>query len=80
MLAEVADIFVDAVVTLMGAHTVGHVHIDTSGFGFQGDITKNVLLNAWDDTPTLFDNLYFINLQDQVSPIHINDSFVKLAS
>ncbi len=53
-------------VILMGAHTVGHTNISNSGYGFLGD-TSNGLLNAWDDTPGLFDNHYYSNLMDRVS-------------
>eukprot|EP01034_Spumella_vulgaris_P021392 gene21392-27422_t len=48
-------------VVLMGAHTVGHVSIANSGYGFAGN-TASGLLNAWDDTPATFDNKYFANL------------------
>lgn len=53
-------------VVLMGAHTVGHTNIANSGYGFAGD-TSTGLLNAWDDTPALFDNRYYSNLMDRVS-------------
>ncbi len=53
------------IVTLMGAHTIGHVQVVSSGFGFSGDLSDGHR-NAWDDTPATFDNHYFINLKDEV--------------
>lgn len=52
-----------AAVTLIGAHTIGHVHIENSGYGL---INKTTLtLNAWDKTPHIFDNKYWQNLANQ---------------
>jgi len=48
-------------VTLLGAHTVGHVHTANSGFGKTGNSTDN-LLNAWDTTPNVFDNEYYASI------------------
>jgi hypothetical protein len=51
-----------SVVTLLGAHTLGHVHVDFSGYGFANVTTTtaaNILTNAWDNTPSVFDNNYF---------------------
>jgi hypothetical protein len=50
------------VVTLLGAHTLGHVHVAFSGYGFANATTTtaaNILTNAWDNTPSVFDNNYF---------------------
>lgn len=44
----------------MGAHTIGHVHIDVSGYGL--NTTGDEKLNAFDGTPNRFDNEYFISL------------------
>ena len=53
-------------VTLLGAHTVGHVHIANSGYGRVDSTADPLLLNAWDDTPNVFDNRYYIFLAFQV--------------
>ena len=70
--------------TLIGAHTVGHVRNQFSGYGFK--ITENIdiNINAWDETPTVFDNKYYVGMIkydwihdytfDNVSkPIFVND-------
>jgi catalase (peroxidase I) len=48
-------------VALLGGHTIGHVHpdINGSGYGFPGDATEDILMNAWDVTPAIFDNNYY---------------------
>jgi hypothetical protein len=57
----------DDAVILIGAHTIGHVHPTASGYGLPGDMSKDVLLNAWDEyTPTIFDNGYFNVLMEEV--------------
>ena len=48
-------------VTLIGAHTLGHVHTEFSGYGLPNANT-NILINAWDTTPTVFDNQYYKSL------------------
>lgn len=49
-------------VTLMGAHTIGHVHLQNSGYGVQPDSNTNNLVNSWDPTPNVFDNEYYRGL------------------
>lgn len=54
----------DAVV-VNGAHTVGHVHPENSGFGFVRDETfleQFPLTNAWSEAPDSFDADYFASL------------------
>jgi len=53
---------IDAV-TLLGAHTLGHVHTTNSGYGAPGiNPTANAAINSWDGTPTIFDNRYYNRL------------------
>jgi len=48
-------------VTLSGAHTLGHVHPEASGY--QSDQpASNVRVNAWDNSPDRFDNRYWNNM------------------
>ena len=54
------------VVTLLGAHSLGHTHVGASGFGFE-DSDNAELRDAWDNTPNVLDNDYFILLVSQVS-------------
>ena len=46
-------------VALIGAHTIGHVHPANSGYGQLLNVNSTVLTNAWDNTPSVFDNHYF---------------------
>lgn len=46
-------------VTLLGGHSIGHVHRDTSGYGFNAPPGANPKVNAWDNTPGQLDNLYY---------------------
>ena len=49
-------------VVLSGAHSVGHVHTQFSGFGYAdplAELEQAALTNAWDESPWIFDNLYF---------------------
>ena len=55
------------VVTLLGAHSLGHVHIANSGYGFVDPTAEPNQLSAWDDTPHILDNGYFVNLAGEVS-------------
>ncbi len=57
--------------TLSGAHTLGHTHIANSGFGFLpsevvSDKSNATTLNAWDATPNLFDNEFFVSMYIKV--------------
>lgn len=56
---------------MLGAHSVGHVHIEHSLYGTQSQTPPNNLDNAFDNTPAIFDNHYFINLKGQVRNITI---------
>jgi hypothetical protein len=56
-------------VVLTGAHTVGHVHTEHSGFGTVATLAELINsphANAWDETSNLFDNEYFISLVGEV--------------
>jgi catalase (peroxidase I) len=52
---------IDEVVTLLGAHSVGHMSVTKSGFG---DENAQAILegNSWDDTPHVLDNHYYLEL------------------
>jgi hypothetical protein len=49
-------------VTLIGAHSLGHKHIEVSGYGIRDDSVPPELLNAWDTTPSELDNGFFVKL------------------
>ena len=54
-------------VTLLGAHTMGHVHPEVSGVGRAGRAESKspedpLLFNAWNDRPDQFDNSFFVFL------------------
>ena len=54
------------IVTLLGAHTLGHVHKEFSGYdGHPNDpkVNTDVTVNAWDSTPDVFDNDYFVKVR-----------------
>jgi hypothetical protein len=54
----------------MGAHSIGHVHVQNSGYGVQPDSSTNNLVNSWDPTPNVFDNEYYRGLLGVVSPLY----------
>ena len=50
---------------LSGAHSVGHVHTQFSGFGHPDtldQLEQVATTNAWDESPWIFDNLYFASV------------------
>jgi len=50
------------VVTLIGAHSLGSVHPEFSGYGVGLDGVAGVnesLAGAWDPTPSVLDNQYY---------------------
>ena len=57
-------------VTLLGAHSLGHVHPEVSGYGVEATPTLpnvDIQTNAWDSTPQTLDNEYFKGLINVVS-------------
>ena len=55
----------DDVVTLLGAHSVGHMSVANSGFGDDGAAAAagtNLEANSWDQTPHILDNQYYVQL------------------
>ena len=57
-------------VVLSGGHSVGHVHTQFSGFGFNDKLESlelNPVDNAWDESPWIFDNVYYDSLIGEVS-------------
>lgn len=63
---------VHSAVTLLGAHTLGHVHPQFSGYGRVIEL-ENYTTNSWDPTPHLFDNQYYQMLK-RVSYILYTDA------
>jgi FtsP/CotA-like multicopper oxidase with cupredoxin domain len=71
-MSEFRRVFVDQMkmtiydgVTLLGAHSVGHVHTEHSGFGTDHTpehLATHIADNAWDETPDVFDNQYYKSL------------------
>ena len=57
-----------SIVTLSGAHTLGHVHLKNSGYSVQ-EPPESIIVNAWDRSPAKFDSLYFKYLLDLVSEV-----------
>ena len=58
-------IFVGA---LLGAHSLGYTNITNSGYGFNpSNVALPFVLNAWDSTPHILDNKYFIELTQKVT-------------
>jgi len=46
-------------ITLIGAHTLGHVSPSKSGFGITSSTSTSDQKNSWDGTPDKFDNKYY---------------------
>ena len=73
--SEFKRVFVEAMqltmyetVALQGAHSVGHVHREYSGFGSRRSprsLMKHPTTNAWDETPAEFDNEYYESLVNE---------------
>ena len=68
-------------VVLSGAHTLGHVNAENSNYdGHPGWVPSDYpradpnTVNAWDQSPTVFDNDYYFQLRDIVS-IHFKFLF-----
>ena len=58
-------------VNLMGGHTLGFVHKEFSGYGFEPTPTavtteEQLQTNAWDTTPHIFDNEYYRSMVEVV--------------
>jgi len=49
-------------VTLLGGHTLGHVHSGNSGYGAGLNDSDVLRVRAWDATPAQFDNQYYKGL------------------
>jgi catalase (peroxidase I) len=54
-----------SIVTLSGAHTLGHVHLKNSGYSTQ-EPPESKTVNAWDNSPAKFDSGYFKYLLEKV--------------
>lgn len=62
-------------VTLLGAHTIGHVHPENSGYGIVGGGNNNALSrNAWSRSPNIFNNDYYINMVNRGWPNREQDN------
>lgn len=59
-------------VTLLGGHSLGHMHKEVSGYGFTDATADPTILNAWDSTPAVLDNDYYIKLTDIVSTVSVS--------
>ena len=68
---------ISVLVTLMGAHTIGHVHQEHSGYGQVCKDSTNNDCNAWDTTPDVFDNNYYGNLYKAVSTNYCMSSLLN---
>jgi hypothetical protein len=66
-------------VTLIGAHTLGYLHSENSGYGLAPDPLLNPTTNAFDLTPNIFDNSYFQAMVGVVSTIPIDFVCVLLS-
>ena len=75
-LSEFTEVYVNQMgldvrtgVVLSGAHSVGHVHTQFSGYGFNDNLAAleaDPLTNAWDESPWIFDNVYYDSLAGEV--------------
>ena len=55
------------IVALLGGHSLGHTNTKVSGYGFTDLINPDpAILNAWDTTPHILDNEYYIELTQKV--------------
>lgn len=59
-----------AVTLIGGGHSLGHTHVEVSGYGFPDSNSADPdLLNAWDNTPDVLDHDFFVKLTTLVSPL-----------
>jgi hypothetical protein len=65
---------------LLGAHTLGHVHPENSGYTVPptADSATNVAFNSWDGTPAAFNNNYYSVLLQGWTNIAQNDPALNL--
>ena len=58
-----------SIVTLLGAHTLGHVNVNQSGYGVPLSTPRNIQDNAFTLTPLRFDRTYFGAILDVVCTV-----------
>lgn len=56
---SIYSIYSMSIVTLLGAHTLGHVNINQSGYGVPLSNPRNIKDNAFTLTPLTFDRTYY---------------------